>query len=105
MDLSKHGDFCYYFLTTDNQINALPRIGQVEFFVVDTIGRNEHLFVVLDQRPVVDRRGCIIVFDVTLPVSRKILHVEHFTHLVASLPYWHAGRTDIRCGVPICTTI
>ncbi len=30
----KKGDLCYYFLTTDNQINALPRIGQVEFFVV-----------------------------------------------------------------------
>ena len=101
----KQGDLCYYFLTTDTQINALPRIGQVEYFVVDTIGRNEHLFVVLDQRPVVDRRGSIIVYDVTLPASRKILHVEHLTHLVASLPYWHAGRPDIRCGVPICTTI
>jgi hypothetical protein len=101
----KTGDLCFYFLTTDNQINALPRIGQVEFFVVDKIGRHDHLFVILDQRPVVDRRGSIIIYDITQPVSRKILHVEHLTHLVASLPYWHAGRPDIRCGVPICTTV
>jgi hypothetical protein len=101
----KQGDLCYYFLTTDIRLDALPRIGQVLFFVLDKIGRSDHLFVCLDQRPVVDRRGSIIVYDVSQPINRKIMHVEHLTHLVSSLPYWHAGRPDIRCGVPICTTV
>jgi hypothetical protein len=101
----KAGDMCYYFLPTDRRLDALPRVGQVLFFVVDTLGRNDHLFVCLDQRPVVDRSGSMIVYNVTRPISRQIIHVEHLTHLVAALPYWHAARPDIRCGVPIATTV
>jgi hypothetical protein len=101
----KAGNICYYFLTTDRRMDALPRVGQVMYFVVVTIGRREHLFVCLDQRAVADRSGCMIAYDVTRPISQHILHVEHLTHLVAALPYWHAHRPDIRCGVPIATTV
>ena len=103
----KSGDLCYYYLTTDRRVDAKPRVGQIISFVVDTLGTRNHLFVCLDQRPVVDRKdmGCLIVYDVTRPIAMRILHVEHLTHLVGSLPFWHAGRPDIRVAVPIASTV
>ena len=101
----KKGDMCFYYLPDDRAIACLPRVGQVHFFIVEKIGRREELFVCVDQRDVIERRGSIIVYNVDRPVARKFFHIEHLTHLVASLPFFHAGRPDIRCGVPIATTI
>jgi hypothetical protein len=101
----KAGVLCYYFLTSDLRVDALPRIGQVQYFVVVPIGGTDHLFVCVDQRAVVDRVLSIIVYDVHGPPTLRIFHVDHLTHLVASLPYWHAGRPDIRCGVPIAANV
>jgi hypothetical protein len=103
----KSGDLCYYFLTTDRRIDAKPRVGQVISFIVDMIGTRNHIFVCLDQRHIVDNTdmGCMIVYDVTRPISMRIIHVDHLTHLAGSLPYWHAGRTDIRVAVPIGPTV
>jgi hypothetical protein len=99
------GVMCFYYLPTDRRMDDTPRVGQVQYFFMTPIRDVEHLFVCLDQRPIVDTKGSLIMYDVTHPVQLKYLHVHHLTHLVGSLPYWHAGRDDIRCGVPIATTL
>jgi hypothetical protein len=96
---------CFYYLPTDRRIDDNLRIGQVQYFVVVHIEQSEQLFVCLDQRHIVDVCKSIIIYDITRPKSLKYLHVAHLTHLVASLPYWHAGRPDIRMGVSIAPTI
>jgi hypothetical protein len=101
----KKGNMCFFFLTTDRTIAAQARVGKVLFFVVHVISRRDHIFVCLDERIVCDRTGSIIVYDVLQPPNQRVLHIEHVTHLVASLPYWFPNRPDIRCGVPICTTV
>ena len=101
----KKGVHCLYYLPTDRRVDDLPRIGKVLFFILEPIGRSEHLFVVVDDRRVVDRRKSIVVFDVSRPARQTIFHVDHLTHLVGSLPYFHAGRLDIRCGVTIAPTL
>ena len=99
------GVMCFYYLPTDRRMDDTRRVGQVQYFFMTPIDDVEHLFVCLDQRPVVDTKGSLIVYDVSRPVQLKYLHVDHLTHLAGSLPYWHAGRDDIRCGVPIATTL
>jgi hypothetical protein len=101
----KTGNHCFFYIPTDRRIHAKKRVGIVKFFVFTKIGRHEHGFVCLDERKVEDRYGSIEVFDVFRPPRNQIIHVDHLTHLVGSLPYFHAGRPDIRCGVPIATTV
>jgi hypothetical protein len=101
----KTGDMCYFYILTDRTIAARVRTGKVLFFVVDNIAGRDHLFVCLDERIEVDKVGSIVVFDVHQPPRQRIFHIEHVTHLVATLPFWYTGRPDIRCGVPICTTV
>ena len=43
------------------------------------VGRNDHLFVILDQRPVVDRRGCLIVYDIIITVMYPVITVVIIT--------------------------
>jgi hypothetical protein len=101
----KKGDMCFYYLPDDRAIACLPRVGQVHFFVVEKIGRSQVLFVCVDQRVIIERKGSLIVFNVVHPAVLKIFHIDHLTHLVASLPFFHEGRPDIRVGVPIAPTI
>ena len=98
------GSLCFYFLPTDRTITALPRVGVVLFFVVEVIGREQHVFACVDQRVVVDRQLSIVTYDVRGPAAKRYVHVDHLTHLAGSVPYWHAGRPDIRMAVPIGTT-
>jgi hypothetical protein len=100
----KKGDMCFYYLPTDRAIDCLPRVGQVHFFVVEQIGRSQVLFVCVDQRVIIERKGSLIVFNVVHPPVLKYFNIDHLTHLVASLPFFHAGRPDIRVGVPIAPT-
>jgi hypothetical protein len=101
----REGNHCFFFLPTDRRIDSQCRVGIVRFFVLETIGRAKHLFVVLDEREEADRYKSLVVFDVTRPLKNTIVHVDHVTHLVGSLPFWHAGRPDIRTGVPIASTM
>jgi hypothetical protein len=101
----KKGSMCFYYLPTDRRLDDTPRVGEVQYFVATTIHGTQHLFVCLDQRPIVDTVLSIIVYDITQPVSLKFFHVDHLTHLAGSVPFWHAGRPDLRCGVPIAPTI
>jgi hypothetical protein len=101
----KKGVYCFYFLRTDRRIDAPLRVAKVASFVVTRIGVHEHLFLCLDQRRVVDNTKSIISFDVTAPPKYTYVHVDHITHLAGSLPYFFAGRADVRCGVPIAPTL
>ena len=100
----KAGDHCFFYLPTDYQIRAKNRVGIVRFFVLEKIGTKQQLFVVLNERDEIDRFRSMVVFDITKPLKNTIVHIDLVANLVGSLPFWHAGRPDIRTGVPICST-
>ena len=94
-----------YYLPTDRRVDDFPRVGKVLYFILEPIGGTDHLFVVVDNRRIIDREKSVVVFDISRSLRQSIFHVDHLTHLVGSLPYFHAGRPDIRCGVTIAPTI
>ena len=101
----KVGSHCFFFKPTDAPLSTDHRAGKVLSFVLVTMARKQHLFLVLDERVVIDTVKSIHSFDVTRPEKRRYIHVDHVTHLVGALPYWFPGRQDIRCGVPIASTM